>query len=200
MSDHMPQFELDINPVSHITTDAIGKPGERVFYLQGTQDDRIVTLLIEKIQIQSLAVGVEQFLSEINQKYPELQEASADYMEDKMHIFPPVDPLFRVGEIGLGYDSDNDLMVLVTRELAAGESTDQPTETQEAIGSIGMESEGEATEESGVVRFWCTRSQIRAMCHWGIEVANRGRPICPQCGEPMEPEGHFCPKKNGHKH
>jgi len=196
----MPQFELDINPVSHITTDAIGKPGERVFYLQGTQDDRIVTLLIEKIQIQSLAVGVEQFLSEINQKYPELQEASADYMEDKMHIFPPVDPLFRVGEIGLGYDSDNDLMVLVTRELAAGESTDQPTETQEAIGSIGMESEGEATEESGVVRFWCTRSQIRAMCHWGIEVANRGRPICPQCGEPMEPEGHFCPKKNGHKH
>jgi len=194
----MPRFELDINPVSHITTDAIGKPGERVFYLQGTQDDRIVTLLIEKIQIQSLAVGVEQFLAEINQKYPELPEASADFMEDKMHIFPPVDPLFRVGEIGLGYDSDNDLMVLVTRELGAGEPTDQPTETQEAIGSIGTE--GEAGEESGVVRFWCTRSQLRAMCHWGIEVANRGRPICPQCGEPMEPEGHFCPKKNGHKH
>jgi predicted amidophosphoribosyltransferase len=31
-------------------------------------------------------------------------------------------------------------------------------------------------------------------------VVNRGRPICPQCGEPMDPAGHFCPKKNGNKH
>lgn len=96
-----------------------------------------------------------------------------------MHIIPPVDPIFRVGELGLGYDADRDLVVLVTRELVP---------------------EGENAEEAGVVRFWCSRSQIRAMCHWGMEVAARGRPTCPQCGEPMEPEGHFCPKRNGHKH
>lgn len=175
----MPKFEMDLNPVTHITTDALGKPGERVFYLQGTQEERTVTLLIEKVQIQSLAVGVEQFLAEINQKFPELNEASAEYMEDVMHLALPVDPLFRVGEIGLGYDADNDQVVLVTKELAA---------------------EGEEADDPAVVRFWCSRSQIRALVHWGIEVANRGRPLCPQCGEPMEPEGHFCPKKNGHKH
>ena len=175
----MPRFELDVKPVSHITTDALGKPGERVFYLQGGQNERIITLLVEKIQIQSLAVGVEQFLTEIAQKYPDLPEASADFTESRMHIYPPVDPLFRVGEMGLGYDADNDLMVLVAREAVP---------------------EGEETsEEAGVVRFWCTRSQVRALCHWGVELANRGRPICPQCGEPMDPEGHFCPKKNGHK-
>ncbi len=175
----MPRFELDVKPVSHITTDAIGKPGERVFYLQATQPEgKVTTLLVEKIQIQSLAVGVEQFLTEVAQKYPDLPEASMDFIEAKMHIEPPVDPLFRVGEMGLGYDAETDLMVLVAREALT---------------------EGEESEEAGVVRFWCTRSQIRAMCHWGIEVANRGRPICPQCGEPMEPEGHFCPKKNGHK-
>ncbi len=175
----MPRFELDLNPVTHITADAIGKPGERVFYLQALQDERTITLLVEKVQIQSLAVGVEQFLAEINQKFPDLMDASADFAEDQMHIFPPVEPLFRVGELGLGYDSDNDLMVLVARELA---------------------SEGEDAEQAGVVRFWCTRSQMRALCSWGLELANRGRPLCPQCGEPMEPEGHFCPKKNGHKH
>lgn len=175
----MPRFELDLNPVSNITTDAIGKPGERVFYLQGVQENRVVTLLVEKVQIQSLAVGVEQFLTEIAQKYPDLPEASIDFIEDRMHILPPVDPMFRVGEMGLGYDAENDLMVLVAREIIP---------------------EGEDNENAGVVRFWCTRTQLRSMCHWGIEVANRGRPLCPQCGEPMEPEGHFCPKKNGHKH
>jgi uncharacterized repeat protein (TIGR03847 family) len=170
---------MDLNPVSHITTDALGKPGERVFYLQGTQDERTVTLLIEKVQIQSLAVGVEQFLAEINQKFPDLSEASAEYTEEVMHVALPVDPLFRIGEIGLGYDADNDQVVLVTKE---------------------MTTEGETEEDPGVVRFWCSRSQVRALVHWGVEVANRGRPLCPQCGEPMEPEGHFCPKKNGHKH
>ena len=31
----MPRSELDLNPVQHITSDAIGQPGQRVFYIQG---------------------------------------------------------------------------------------------------------------------------------------------------------------------
>lgn len=175
----MPPEEIDLRPVTHITTDAIGQPGKRVFYIQGWQKERTVTLIVEKIQVQSLAVGIEQFLAEIREKFPNLEEASGDFVEENMRINPPVDPLFRVGEIGLGYDSDNDLVVVVAREQLL---------------------EGQDPEEASLVRFWCTRSQIRSLGRWGIEVASRGRPICPQCGEPMEPEGHFCPKKNGHKH
>jgi len=175
----MPRTDIDLHPVSHITADAIGQPGKRVFYLQGWQGERTVTLIIEKLQIQSLAIGLEQFLAEIHEKFPNLPEAVSEYQEEQMHIHPPVDPLFRAGEIGLGYDAENDLLVLVVREIVA---------------------EGADPEEAGVVRFWCTRSQMRAMAHWGMEVASRGRPLCPQCGEPMDPEGHFCPKKNGHKH
>ena len=175
----MPSTDLDLRPVSHITTDAIGQPGKRVFYIQGWQNERTITIIVEKIQIQSLAVGLEQFLSEIQEKYPDLPEASSDYEEENMRIHPPVDPLFRVGELGLGYDQDSDLAVLITHELLA---------------------EGQDPAEAGIVRFWCTRSQLRAMCHWGMEVASHGRPLCPQCGQPMDPEGHFCPKKNGHQH
>lgn len=171
--------EIDLQPVTHILVDAIGPPGKRVFYLQGWQDDRTVTLIVEKFQIQSLAIGLEQFLVEIEEKNPDLSPASADYTEENMHILPPVDPLFRVGELGLGYDADNDLLILVAREQSL--------------------EEGE-TEDTRVVRFWCTRSQLRALSSWGIEVASRGRPLCPQCREPMDPEGHFCPKKNGHSH
>lgn len=175
----MPPEEIDLRPVSHITTDAIGPPGKRVFYLQGWQNERTITLIVEKIQIQSLAVGLEQFLAEVYDRFPDLPQASAEYVEEKMHIHPPVDPLFRTGELGLGYDVDNDLVVLIARELLA---------------------EGQDASEANSVRFWCTRSQIRAMCHWGMELASRGRAICPQCGQPMDPEGHFCPKKNGHQH
>ncbi|MDO8969397.1 MAG: DUF3090 family protein, partial [Saprospiraceae bacterium] len=161
----MPRNEIDINPVIHITTDAIGKPGQRVFYIQARQSEaQAITLILEKSQIQTLALGIEQFLAEVQQKYPDLVEASAEYDEDKMAINPPVDPMFRAGELGLAYDSDLDKIVLVAREIPA---------------------EGMEPEETNLIRFWCTRSQMRALASWGLDVVNRGRQICPQCGEPM---------------
>ncbi len=65
VSHLMPRFEIDVDPLDHITADAIGKPGQRVFYIQAWQDQRTVTVLIEKFQLQSLSVGVEQFLAEV---------------------------------------------------------------------------------------------------------------------------------------
>jgi uncharacterized repeat protein (TIGR03847 family) len=175
----MSEKEIDLDPVSHITVDAIGKPGERVFYIQGQEDERVLTLLVEKVQIQTLAMGIEKFLVELVERFPELPEASGDFDELIMHIQPPVDPLFRVGELGLGYDSDRDLVVILAREITSGDQT---------------------PEDVRVVRYWCTRDQIRAVGRWGLELTERGRQICPTCGQPMDPAGHFCPKKNGHKH
>jgi uncharacterized repeat protein (TIGR03847 family) len=175
----MPRFEIDVDPCEHITADAIGAPGQRVFYMQAFQEARTITVIIEKIQLQSLSVGIEQFLAQLSEKNPDLQEASAEYFEDHMHINPPLEPIFRAGEIGLGYDKERDMVVLVTREIIL---------------------DGDDPEEAAVIRFWCSRSQARALARWGVEVVKRGRPLCPQCGQPMEPEGHFCPKKNGYRH
>jgi len=177
----MPRIEIDLNPVIHLTTDAIGQPGQRVFYIQGRTDDRVVTVIVEKVQIQTLALGVEDFLAELNQRNPNLAPISSEYDKTTMHILPPVDPIFRVGELGLAYDADSDMAILVVREIQTADN------------------EGN-TEESSVVRFWCTRDQLHAMGKWGLEVSGRGRPICPYCGQPMDPAGHFCPKRNGHKH
>jgi uncharacterized repeat protein (TIGR03847 family) len=175
----MPSNEYELKPVLRITTDAIGDPGKRVFYLQGRSDDQLLTLLIEKQQIQSLAVGVEQFLQDLEERYPELSEAATEFEEVKMGLDNPIEPAFRVGQIGLGYDEDSDLLVLVAREF---------------------QNEGEDEDTADVARFWCTRSQLRSLCNWGLELANRGRPICGNCSQPIDPEGHFCPKRNGHKH
>jgi uncharacterized repeat protein (TIGR03847 family) len=118
---------------------------------------------------------LEEFLEELDRRLPDLPEASSEYDSAEMELEEPLDPMFRVGQIGLGYDEESDQLVLIARQL---------------------ESEDEGTE---VVRLWCTRSQLRAMCFWGLEVASQGRPICGNCGEPKDPEGHFCPKSNGHK-
>ena len=168
-------MELELNPVSWITTGAVGPPGQRVFYIQARKEAELVTLIVEKHQVQSLAIGLEEFLDELGSRLPDLPAASSEYNSEEMELEDPLDPMFRVGQIGLGYDEESDRLVLVARQL---------------------ETEGEGDE---VVRFWCTRSQLRAMCLWGLEVASRGRPICGNCGEPKDSEGHFCPKSNGHK-
>ena len=168
---------FELKPISHITTDALGPPGERTFYIQAYTDVISVTLVVEKFQIQTLSIGIEQFLAEIRQRMPTLEEASPSYDENKMSIDKPDDPLFRVAEFGLSYDGESDLVDLIAREVP-----------------LGYEEKGDE------IHFWCSRPQIRALISWGAEVLKRGRPTCPQCGQPEDPAGHFCSRKNGHKH
>jgi uncharacterized repeat protein (TIGR03847 family) len=177
----MPRFEIDLNPLQHVTVDAIGQPGQRVFYIQGWRetDPKPVTIIIEKLQLQALAQGVDQMIAELASQKPELPIPQVEVDPEKMHITPPVDPLFRAGELGLGYDAEHNMLVILAREAIM---------------------EGGDLEQAAEVRYWCTPIQIRKLAEWGRQVINAGRPICPQCGQPMEPEGHFCPKKNGHKH
>ena len=76
--------------------------------------------------------------------------------------------------MGLGYDADHDMIVILVRE-AVPDSKDP--------------------EEASEVRFWCTRAQIRLLADWSKELVNRGRPICPQCGQPMDPKAISVPKR-----
>jgi uncharacterized repeat protein (TIGR03847 family) len=173
----MARIDLSLDPVDSITVDAIGKPGSRVFYIQGKKDTEVISLIIEKIQLQSLIMGVNDFLEEVSTRFNKDSKIAVDYQEEAMLIHPPVEPLFRVGDMGLAYDESGDMVCIIAKET--------PADTPE--------------EEGGVVRYWCTRAQLLNLANWAVVVIERGRPICPQCGEPMEPEGHFCPKKNGHK-
>ncbi|MEX0788787.1 MAG: DUF3090 domain-containing protein [Anaerolineales bacterium] len=168
----------DLQPVTRITAGSVGSPGKRVFYLQARRDDQLVTLIVEKGQLQSLAVGLEGFLRDLQRRNPDLPAAAGEYRESEMRLEQPLDPAFRVGQLGLGYDEPTDLLILVAK---------------------GVQAEGEDPDQAATARFWCTRSQLLSMCQWGLELAGRGRPICGNCGEPIDLEGHFCPKRNGHK-
>ena len=177
----MSRINIDLKPITHITVDAIGQPGERVFYLQGKSPNQVITLLVEKFQIQTLALAIENLMSELREKSPDLANASPDYNEEEMTLDPPLDPMFRVGELSLGYDPSQDLLILIAKEVPVDFS------------------EGQDEQDLSEVRFWCTRSQLWAMSRWGIELSSRGRPVWPSTGEPILPPGEFSPKNNGHK-
>ncbi len=170
---------LEFNPVTHITTGYIGQPGKRVFYLQAHNGPEVLTLIVEKQQVEMLGSAIEQFLVELQEKVPDLPEASAQYKPEEMTLETPVDPAFRVGQLGLGYDQERDLLVLVAQEVMA---------------------EGRDPEEAATARLFATRSQMRALGQFGLTLIKQGRPICGHCGQPIDPEGHFCPKRNGHKY
>ncbi|MBL8058708.1 MAG: DUF3090 domain-containing protein [Anaerolineales bacterium] len=175
----MPGQVYELNPASHITTGAVGQPGQRVFYLQALQGAETVTLIVEKLQVEALAQSILQMVEELYEKFPDLARVEADYRAERMTLKKPIDPAFRVGQLGLGYDADRDLIVLVAQEVTT---------------------EQRGPEEAGVARLFATRTQMLALAEHGRAIVRQGRPICGLCGQPMDPAGHFCPRSNGHKH
>jgi uncharacterized repeat protein (TIGR03847 family) len=176
----MPGEIFDLNPITHITAGAVGDPGQRTFYIQARQGSRLVTLLCEKQQVAALALGVEQLLEQLTQKDPERVGPPDQILEIDMSLDEPLDPAFRVGQMGLGYDEDHNLLVLVAQELLP---------------------EGEDPATASSARFWGTAIQMRTLARHAADVVAAGRPLCPLCGEPMDPENpqdHFCPRRNGH--
>lgn len=175
----MARRTIEIKPVDHITVGAVGEPGHRIFYLQASGGEKQATFRIEKQQMQMLAVSIEQFLSELRQRFPDLPELDASYEETAMKLRPPLDPEFQIGSVGMGYDEGVDRLLLVVRETLEGSLT---------------------SEDAAEAFLWCTRDQVRRLAQWGAELMRRGRPICGNCGNPIDPQGHFCPRRNGHKH
>jgi uncharacterized repeat protein (TIGR03847 family) len=167
---------LDLNPVSRITIDAVGPPGQRVFLLQASQGTTTVTLKLEKEQARILASSVLELLEDLEEKHPRSQSKLDEPLSSDLMLQEPMEPAFVVGQIGLGYEQSQDLVVLVIQELQ--------TEEHE--------------EDLVTARFWAKRAQAKAMSEHALEVVERGRPICPLCNSPMDPEGHFCPRSNGH--
>jgi uncharacterized repeat protein (TIGR03847 family) len=82
-----------------------------------------------------------------------------------------------VGTLSVAYDDAEDRIVLQADELV----------------------DEEAGEVPSTARFHLTRAQVVAYCAHAEQLVASGRPPCPICGQPMDPEGHVCPRSNGHR-
>lgn len=169
---------MDLGVVDMITTDAIGEPGMRTFYLQARAGGDLVTVVVEKEQVVLLSQLVLETLADL----PVETGAAANPPE----LEDPVEPLFRAGKLSIGYDPDEDRFLLEITEF-------EPEIEDEDDARSALEGEPES------VRLWATREQMLALSRHGAEVAERGRPTCRFCGNPMDPEGHVCPATNGHR-
>lgn len=170
----MSEFTFDLDSVQRITAGAVGPRGQRVFYVQARRGSRLITLTAEKEQVRALADAISRLLDSLAEKNPRLA-TSDDLLVTDMSLEEPLDPEFRVGQMGLGYDAERDLVVL----LIQGISDDEEGEAQTA-------------------RFSASRPQMRALASHASQVVAAGRPICGNCGRPIDPAGHFCPQRNGH--
>lgn len=164
-------FEFDLDPVSFITVGTVGPPGKRTFYLQASRGRQVVSLVLEKEQAIALAEGIGKLFERLGQEEPE-RFGGLRPAEGNYDLLMPVEPAFRIGEMSLGIDEDAQRVVLVAESI---------------------EDEGERA------RFTADYDQMLAVAKHTADVAlHGGRELCPLCGEPMEPEGHFCPRRNGH--
>lgn len=153
----MPGTEIELKPVDFVTISTIGPKGKRVFYLQAGKSARIVTLVIEKEQALALSEAVRELLDDIDTRFPPAGEKRAPAAGvDDMELREPIEPLFRVAEMGLGYDDESRMVVLLAQELVVRE-------------------EDEDDVEPGVVRLWCSRSQMRALISQASDSAQSGR-------------------------
>ena len=166
--------EFDFDGVDRITVGAVGPPGRRTFYLQVRKGLEVVSLVVEKDHVVSLAQGTEEIFKASG--YP---EESIDWDADSMALEEPIEPAFRVGTLVIGYAESRDLVLI---ECRARENADD-----------------DALVEEGSARFWITRAQLEALSGIGMAVASQGRPICPLCRVPMDPDGHVCYASNGHR-
>ena len=166
---------IELNPVSFLTIGTVGVPGQRTFYLQGSRGTHLISLVIEKEQALMLANSFESLLEELDNRHPQASREAQEPVWTDMRLREPVESLFRVGNMGLGYNEDTNQVVLVAYELVDEE------------------------EDPSIVSFWATRTQVKSLIHHTLDVVKAGRPICGNCGLPIDPEGHFCPNRNGHK-
>ena len=95
------QYTFDFNPVSSIVADAVGRPGQRTFFLQARQGADLATLVMEKEQVAALATSILQLLEELEKERADLPTTEEQTSVPKLR--EPLEPAFRVGQLGLGY-------------------------------------------------------------------------------------------------
>jgi len=155
------------------TAGAVGKPGERVFYLQAREARRLITLKCEKEHVRALAEYLGGLITKLG--------APKGKVPTAMDLLPFAEPAWIVASLGVGYDQEHERIIVDAHELLEEEEAGQ-----------------RAGEEPASARLRITREQAQAFAGRAKELMKGSRPTCPVCSAPIDPAGHVCPRSNGH--
>jgi uncharacterized repeat protein (TIGR03847 family) len=165
----------------------VGEPGDRTFYLQAVEENRLVSVTLEKQQLSVLAERLGSLLEEVASRFDaEIPEEPPEELIDSEPLEVPVEEEFRVGTMGLGWDAETDSVVVELLAITEGE-------VDEAVVLDDTE------EGPDAVRVYLSPGHARAFAERADRVIKAGRKPCPLCGEPLDPDGHICPRQNGYR-
>ena len=163
-----------------IVADAIGEPGSAPFSARASWPRRGEPC-DGKTGCQWACNCVDPIAGGTGRKFPDLPPASKRNLNPRARH--PIDPAFRVSQLSVGYDEDEDMVWVIAKAMV-------------------LDDKGQVVDpDSGNVpsaRFVATRSQVRELCEHALQVVSAGRPNCPLCGRPIDRNGHFCPRSDGH--
>jgi uncharacterized repeat protein (TIGR03847 family) len=180
------------DPPERFVAGTVGEPGHRTFFLQARDGARLISVALEKQQVEALAERVDELLDEVMQADggSALVPAVAPFdLVDNEPLDQPIEEEFRAGTMTLSWDSGTERVVIEVFPFteAAVVSPDQ----------VDEELEEPEPDEIFLVRL--TAGAARAFVGRARTVIGAGRPDCPFCGNPVDPDGHLCVRANGFK-
>ena len=174
----------------------VGTPGERTFFLQAREGNRITSVACEKQQVSVLAEHLDRVLDEIVRRGAAGSGSSVGTgrAKDVDPLDAPIAEEFRVGTMTIAWDPSIDRIVIelfsnVDRDAEEAEAPVEPV-------AADLDAEVEA-DEVFVVKI--TASYAREFVTRAQALVAAGRPPCPFCLQPIEPTGHICPRANGYR-
>ncbi len=156
-----------------LAAEAIGEPGQRRFRLIGGLPGSVVSLWMEKEQLQALGLAIEQLLEQLQTTGVNTEDIDSVAMP-ALESTPPNAPEYQVGKMAIGYDEEEQVVAYFAHDIEQDSDADPVFS-------------GRASLEAS-----------KALAEEIAEVVAAGRPRCPRCGAVIEPEGHVCPHDNGH--
>jgi uncharacterized repeat protein (TIGR03847 family) len=178
------------DPPERFVAGTVGPPGQRTFFLQARSGSRLTSVVLEKEQVAALAERVDEMLDEIvrtSAGSSSVPAVSPVELEDAEPLEQPIEEEFRVGTMTLAWDNSTEQVVL---EIFSVEASGEDEEE-----SAPVPTEDDDTGE--VLEVHLTPASARAFAKRATSVVSAGRPSCPFCGNPLDPEGHICPRANG---
>jgi uncharacterized repeat protein (TIGR03847 family) len=163
----------------------VGEPGSRTFFLQVSDGEEPVSVVCEKDQASVLAEKVVELLDQVRRSGVDVPHDAEEALVDTGPLEHPIEPEFRVTSMGIGWDPADESVII---EAHAEYETDD-------VPDIGDDSDpGPDTLRVRMSAMDALAFSVRAG-----RVVSAGRPQCPFCHLPIDPDGHICPRANGYR-
>jgi len=180
---------IEFDDVEEFSAAAVGEPGSRVFFLNARSGGQRLSVRCEKQQVRAISMYLRQVLSDLPP--PEHRPMMGG------EVAAPTEQAFVLGPIGLGYDRNNDRLLVQLEEMVDADLlATEPDESDDDVVETGDLTAESEPPERGHIRFYVTRSQADAFCDHADQIVAAGRPPCIWCGNPIDPDRHDCPRMN----